>query len=222
VPINWNKFEKHSATITSIASVFIAGCALYLTIHYASVDREYKEATIRPALHLDVETLDFHVGYLNTGPGAAVVQNVATKFESDRCLLLYQRERRPGESTAVDMHKLTAVTNPIQHYFADPLAELEDPGDVWGDPGKFPKLYVRTLIPGEVISPNQEIVVFQLQKEQLDIANKRLSAMRPDAYNRIISRFMERAAALPYYVNYCSLTGQYCVNQIEDNCGATQ
>lgn len=218
--INWVKVREHIQIITPIASVFIASLAFGLTIYNAKLDRDYKELSIQPALHLDVETYDFHVGYLNTGPGAAVVQAVATKFNSDKCLLFYRRDARPGESTALDAHKLASVTNPIDRYFADPLADLEDPNDVWGDPGKFPKLYTRTLTSGEVISPNQEIIIFQLQKEQLDIANRRLSAMRPDAYNKVITRFMERAFALPYYVNYCSLTGRFCANQIEDNCGA--
>jgi len=40
-----------------------------------------------------------------------------------------------------------------------------------------------------------------------------------DDYNNVVRRFIIRAQSIPYYVNFCSLTGEYCVNQVEENCG---
>jgi hypothetical protein len=203
-------------------SVLIALMALGLTIYNAKLDRDYKELSIRPAIALDVETSDFHVGYLNTGLGPAVVKNIATKFKSDKCLLIYRRQAQPDDDAGRQMGKLfDQVIQPIDEYFADPLAKLTDPDAIW-DANKYPKLYARTLTPEQIISSKEEFIIFQLQKEQLDVANKRLSTMSSDAYNKIIRRFMERGFSMPYYLYYCSLTGDYCVNQIEDNCRTSE
>lgn len=202
-----------------MASLAIAVMALGFTIYNASLEREYKELTIRPFLHLDVETNDFHVGFINTGLGPAVIKAVATKFEPTRCLYLYNRPALPSDKPGAAMGKVfDTVLTPIDNYFADPLSELTAPPSIWDVP-KSPKLYTRTLTPGEVLSPNQEVVIFQFQKEQLELAVQRLQTFTTDKYNALMRRFIARAYGLPYYVKYCSLTGSYCADQVTANCG---
>lgn len=210
-------FLKYGSVFTSIASVAIALMALFLTIHNATLDRQYKELGIRPALHLDIETSDFHVGFLNTGLGPAQIISVATKFQSDRCLLLFGRPKRPDDDVAKAAGKTFDFLQAINGYFEDPLAQLLQSESVW-DPPKAPRLYARTLTPGEIVSPGKEVIVFEVQKETLDIMLKRLQTLNGREYGNIMQRFFVRARAIPYYVHFCSLTGDYCVNQIEENC----
>jgi hypothetical protein len=66
--------------------------------------------------------------------------------------------------------------------------------------------------------PGQEVIIFQLQKETLEIVQKKLQTLSVDDFNNVMRRFFTRAQSIPYYVKFCSLTGDYCVNQVEENC----
>jgi hypothetical protein len=211
-------FLEHGSLFTSLASLAIALMALFLTIYNARLDRYYKELSIRPYLHLDVETFDFHVGFLNTGLGPAEIVSVATKFQPDKCLVIFRRERHPTDAHALATEKIVDVLTPIDDYFADPLAQLMLPASVW-EPPKSPRLYTRTLTAGEIIPPGQEVKIFEVQRETLEIMQKKLQTLSGDEYNNVVRRFINRAQSIPYYVNFCSLTGEYCVNQVEENCG---
>ena len=211
-------FVKHGALITSVTSVAIAMMALFLTIYNARLDRQYKELSIRPYLHLDVETSDFHVGVMNTGLGPAEIISVATKFEPDKCTIFYRREKLPSDDVTKAAEKTLEVLAPINAYFADPLAQLLQPDLVW-EPPKAPKLYSRTLTPGEIIPPGKEVIIFEVQKETLEVMQKKLQTLKGADYNNIIHRFISRAQSIPYYVHFCALTREYCVNQIEEYCG---
>lgn len=166
-------FLKHGSLFTSVASVAIAVMALFLTIYNARLDRQYKELSIRPFLHLDVETSDFHVGFLNTGLGPAEIISVATKFEPDKCVIFFRRQKLPTDDVAKSAEKTFDVLTPLNAYFADPLAQLLQPESVWELP-KAPRLYARTLTPGEVVPPGKEVVIFEVQKETLEIMQKKL------------------------------------------------
>ena len=192
--------------------------AFFLTIYNARLDRQYRELGIRPFVHLDVEISDFHVGFLNTGLGPAEITLVATKFEPERCLYFFRRPKRPTDEPGQIAGKIFDGLKPINQYFADPLGELVQPASIW-EPPKAPKLYTRTLTPGEILAPGQEVIIFQLQKETLEIVQKKLQNLSADDYNNVMRRFFTRAQSIPYYVNFCSLTGEYCVNQVEENCG---
>jgi hypothetical protein len=203
-------FLKHGPLFTSVASVAIALMALFLTIYNASLDRQYKELGIKPFLHLHVETSDFHVGFLNTGLGPAEITLVATKFQPDKCLYFLRRPRLPTDTDNSSQlaGKIFDALKPIDDYFADPLAQLVLPVSVW-EPPKTPKLYTRTLTPGQIIPPGQEEIIFELQKETLEIVQKKLQTLNADDYNNVMRRFFIRAQSIPYYVNFCSLTGDY-------------
>lgn len=212
-------FLKYGPLFTSVASVAIALMALFLTIYNASLDRKYKELSIRPALHLHVETSDFHVGILNAGIGPAEIKLVATKFDPRGCVLLFGRQKLPSDKPDQFPQKIyNDVITPINEYFADPLADLVLPPSVW-EPAKPAKLYTRTLTPGQIIPPGQEEIIFQLQPETLEIVQKKLQTLSSADYTNVLRRFFIRANSMPYYVDFCSLTGDYCVNQIEENCG---
>jgi hypothetical protein len=211
-------FLRHGSLFTSAASVAIALMAFFLTIYNARLDRQYKELGIRPFVHLDVETFDFHVGFLNAGLGPAEITLIATKFEPDRCLYLFQRPRLPTDEPSQLAGKIFDILKPINQYFADPLGPLVQPASIW-DPPKAPKLYTRTLTPGEIIRPGEEVIIFQLQTETLEIVQKKLQTLSSDDYNSVMRRFFIRAKSIPYYVDFCSLTGDYCVKQVEENCG---
>ncbi len=191
--------------------------AFFITIYNARLDRQYKELSIRPSLHLDVETSDFHVGFLNTGLGPAEIISVATKFEPEKCVVLYRRQKLPSDDLAKGADKTFDFLTPINKYFADPLAQLLQPDSVW-DPPKAPRLYGRTLTPGEIVPPGKEVIIFEVQKETLEVMLKRLQTMSGPEYNNVMRRFLARAQAIPYYVNFCSLTGEYCVDQVQENC----
>ncbi len=194
--------------------------ALGFTIYNAKLDREYKELGIRPFLHLDVETSDFHVGIINTGLGPAEIKLIATRFTQRGCLYFQSRPRKPTDDESKATTKIfDSVLKPIDIYFADPLSKLTEPASVW-DPPTPAKLYTRTLTPDEILPANKEVIIFQLQPDQLAAAQKRLQTFTPDEYNTLMSRFLVRAQSIPYYVNYCSLTGFYCVRQVEENFGA--
>jgi hypothetical protein len=212
------RFLKHGSLFTSVASLAVAFMAFFLTIYNARLDRQYKELSIKPALHLHVETSDFHVGILNAGLGPAEVISVATKFQPDACLHLAQRKKRPTDDPAQLAGKVLDGMNPVYQYFADPLDQLVQPASVW-EPPNTPKLYGRTLTPGEIIPPGQEVVIFELQKETLEIVQKRLRTLSTADHNNILRRFVTRAQTMPYYVHFCSLTGEYCVDQVKENCG---
>lgn len=208
-----------SKNAIALASLSVAGMALAFTIYSASLDRKYKELAIQPSLHWDVESDDFHVGIVNNGLGPAEVQAVAHKFDGPPCLLFFRRPSRPDDGDKRVTEKIYPnVLQKIGEYFADPLSQLAEPSSVW-EP-KPPKLYLRTLTPGELIAASQEVKLFELQPSQLEIAKKKLATLTGDAYNSLIRRFFERANSIPYYVNYCSLTGLYCVKQIEYNCSS--
>jgi hypothetical protein len=211
-------FLKHGPLFTSVASVSIALMAFFLTIYNARLDRQYKELSIKPALHLHVETLDFHVGFFNAGLGPAEIISVATKFQPDFCLHLAQRKKLPTDDPAQLAGKVLDGMNPVNQYFADPLDQLVQPASIW-DPPTTPKLYGRTLTPGEIIPPGQEVVIFELQKETLEIVQKRLKTLSTADHNNILRRFITRAQTMPYYVHFCSLTGEYCLDQVKENCG---
>jgi hypothetical protein len=213
-----DQFVKHGPLVASGASVAIALMAFFLTIYNATLDRRYKELSIRPYLHLDVETSDFHVGIANTGLGPAEIVSVAMKFQPDKCLVLFRRPRRPTDPHSMATEKIFDVMKPIDDYFADPLAQLMLPASVW-DPPKSPRLYTRTLTAGEIIPPGQEVKIFEVQKDTLEIMQKKLQTLSGEEYNAVVRRFINRAQSIPYYVNFCSLTGEYCVNQVEENCG---
>jgi hypothetical protein len=206
-----------SRNAIALASLSVAVMALAFTIYSASLDRQYKELAIQPALHWDVESDDFHVGIINNGVGPAEVQAVAFKFDGPPCLLFYQRPSRPDDGDKRMTDKVFPNLQKIGEYFGDPLNQLAEPSSIW-EP-KYSRIYLRTLTPGELIAANQEVKILEMQPSQLEIAKKRLSTLTADAYNNLIRRFFERANAIPYYVNYCSLTGLYCVKQIEYNCG---
>src|SRR5258708_5820538 len=114
--------------------------AFGLTIYNAWLDRQYKELSIRPALHIDVETSDFHVGIVNMGLGPAEIISVATKFEPDRCLVFFRRPALPADDPAKLADKTFDVMPPINAYFADPLDQLLQPDSVWDSP-VAPRLY---------------------------------------------------------------------------------
>jgi hypothetical protein len=211
-------FLKHGPLFTSVASVAIAVMAFFLTIYNARLDRQYKELGIRPSVHLHVETSDFHVGFLNTGLGPAEIISVATKFQPDKCLIFFQRQKLPTDDVATFTENTFEVMRPINAYFADPLAQLLQPDSIW-DPPRTPKLYARTLTPGEVVPPGQEVTIFEVQKETMEIMQKKLQTLSSADYNALMHRFIARAQAIPYYVHFCSLTGEYCVNQVQENCG---
>jgi hypothetical protein len=208
---------KHGSLYTSVASVAIALMALLLTVYSAWLDRQYKELSIRPFLHLHVETSDFHVGFLNAGLGPAEIKLVAMKFNPPQCVFLFQRQQLPADDPTQLGGKLVDLLKPIDAYFADPLAQLVVPVSVW-DPPKTPKLYTRTLTPGQIIPAGQEENIFELQKETLEVVQQKLQTLKSDEYNSILRRFVARARAIPYYLNFCSLTGDYCVNQVDVNC----
>jgi hypothetical protein len=137
------------------------------------LDRDFKELTIRPALHLHVESSDFHVGFVNTGLGPAEIKAVALKFSPPQCLVLHNRPKRPDDDPEKSVSKIFAdVLMPIEQYFADPLSQLAEPSSIW-EPAHYPKLYARTLTPGQIIESQEEVVIFSLQKDQLEIAEKK-------------------------------------------------
>jgi len=203
---------------TSIASVAIALMALFLTIYNAKLDRDYKELSIRPFLHLDVETSDFHVAIRNMGVGPAEIVSIATKFDTDRCMIFFRRPRVPTDPAIGTAENAFKSTAPIYAYFADPLSRLLQPDSVW-ETQKAPRLYVRPLTPGQIIPPGAEIVLFEVQKETLEQMQKKLQNLSSADYTDVTRRFVTRANTIPYYLHFCSLTGNYCVNQIEENCG---
>ena len=209
-------FLKHGPLFTSVASLAIALMAFFLTIYNARLDRRYKELSIKPALHLHVETSDFHVGLVNAGLGPAEIISVATKFETDKCVI-YKRKRRFTDEGRTSETLFDGAT-PIGNYFGDPLGDLMHTNSVW-EPSTAAALYVRTLTPGQVIPPGQEENIFELQKQTLEIVQRKLQALNSHDHNDIIRRFITRAQSIPYYVHFCSLTGEYCVNEIKENCG---
>jgi hypothetical protein len=211
-------FLKHGPLFTSIASLAIALMAFFLTIYNAKLDRQYKELSIKPALHLRIETSDFHVGILNAGLGPAEIISVATKFQPDACLHLTQRKKLPTDDPVQLAGKVLDGMIPVYRYFADPLDQLVQPASIW-EPPNTPKLYGRSLTPSEIIPPGQEVVIFELQKETLEIVQKRLRTLSTTDQNNILRRFITRAQTMPYYVHFCSLTGEYCLDQVKENCG---
>jgi hypothetical protein len=212
----WKEFFFEQGT--AIASLTIALMALFLTVYNAKLDRDYKELSIRPFLHLDVETSDFHVGIINMGVGPAEIKSIAMKFEPDRCAVYYRRPRLPTDPASGTAENALKVVEPIHAYFEDPLSRLLQSDSVWDSP-KAPKTYVRTLTPGEIIPPGKEVIIFEVQKETLELMQKKLQTLSAADYNDVTRRFITRAQTMPYYVHFCSLTGDYCVNQVEENCG---
>lgn len=208
---------KHGTLYTSVASILIALMAFFLTIYNATLDRQYKELSIRPFLHLHVETSDFHVGFVNAGLGPAEIKLVAMRFDPNKCVYLFERPQLPTDNPTKLGEKLVDVLKPIDDYFADPLAQVVAPVSVW-DPPKTPKLYTRTLTPGQIIPAGQEENIFELQKETLEVVQAKLQTLNATEQNNIARRFVARARSIPYYLDFCSLTGEYCVNQVEVNC----
>ena len=192
-----------------IASTLIAVMALSLTIYSMYLDRSYKELSIKPVLFQETEADDFHVAMLNNGVGPAQIKRIATKF-SDGCTMF-------DDSNGRSMKVFEDTTLDIANYFADPLNELVQ-RSVW-EPTS-PQLYTRALTPGEIMVPREKVILFGLQPKQLEAVNQKFETLDTDLKNRIVRRFLERAHAMPYYVEYCSLTGDYCggAEEIEKAC----
>lgn len=212
--MNWVTARKalveRSALITSWASIIIALAALGLTIYSGYIDQKYKELAIRPSLHREVETTDFHFAIVNLGVGPAQIRQIATKFHGQSCTYL-----NGGET--IKESALQEVMTEIANYFADPLNQLVQ-ASIW-EP-KAPKLYVRTLTPDQVVAAGARIVLFSLQEEQLSIVNKNMQNLSGDRYTAITRRFDQRAFSMPLYIEYCSMTGNYCEGgeQLRDAC----
>jgi hypothetical protein len=192
-----------------IASTLIALMALSLTIYNMHLDRSYKELSIKPVLFQETEADDFHVAILNNGVGSAQIKRIATRF-SGGCTMF-------DDSNGRNLKVFENTTSEIANYFADPLNELVQ-RSVW-EP-TTPKLYARALTPGQVMAPREKVVLFGLQRKQLEAVNQKLETLDTESQNRIVRRFLERAHAMPYYIEYCSLTGDYCggAEEIEKVC----
>jgi hypothetical protein len=182
-----------------IASTVIASAALGLAIYNAHLDRQYRELSIKPVLFWEVEANDFHVAILNNGVGPAQIKRIATKF-SGGCTVF-------DDSNGRDLKVFESTTRNIANYFADPLNELVQKS-VW-EPTS-PKLYARALTPGQIMAPREKMILFELQPKQLEAVTQKFETLDTDSQNKIVRRFLERAHTLPYYIEYCSLTGDYC------------
>jgi len=190
-----------ASTLIAIASTLIASAALGLAIYNAHLDRQYKELSIKPHLELDVQSDDFHAAVMNNGVGPAEIKRIATKF-GDTCSFL-------NEPPHDKFDKLVFETiHNIGDWFNDPLDQLVQPS-IW-EP-TIRKVDVQVLTPKEILAPRQKIVLFKLRQQQSEAARQKLESLDADSFNKIVERFLDRARAMPYYAEYCSLTGDYCV-----------
>jgi hypothetical protein len=183
-------------------SVAIALMALLLTFYTADLDRRYRELSIKPALYEEIDSGQFRVAVVNNGIGPAVITRVATKFGRE-CNFSTFDPRGSGDEQYVD-----TLLHAISDYFGDPLDQLVQ-RSVWEPTDR--KIYSWIITPKEMISPGGSINLFQLQPEQLDLALKKLETLKTNDANDITARFIKRAHTIPYYVEYCSLSGDYCV-----------
>jgi hypothetical protein len=180
-----------------IASTLIGLMALGLTIYNAHLDRSYRELTIKPSLYLDVNSHDFQVGILNNGLGPAEIKRIASRF-GDTCKIF--------DIASIDTVNIDKAAHELGDWFADPLDRLVQ--SIWEPTTR--KIEVTLLTPEQIIAPQEKVILFRLQQRQLEAAIKKQESLDVSEANGIVSRFFERAREMPYYVEYCSLTGSFC------------
>jgi hypothetical protein len=183
-----------------IASTLIASAALGLAIYSAYLDRQYKELSIKPHLQAEIESEDYHVAVINVGLGPAQIKRIATKF-GDNCTVLNE-----GPDGFDDRLFLETMRN-VGDWFLDPLDQLVQ-RSIWEPTVR--QVHSRPLAPTQVLAPGEKIIMFKLGQKQLEAALQKQETLDSDTFNRIVERFLERARTMPYYVEYCSLTGKFC------------
>jgi hypothetical protein len=72
---------QNSSGVIALCSLFVAACSLGLTFRVASVDIDYKEASIRPIVSVNADVSDFSYYYENHGSGPAVVKRVVFQLD---------------------------------------------------------------------------------------------------------------------------------------------
>jgi hypothetical protein len=189
-----------ASTLIAIASTLIASAALGLAIYNAHLDRQYKELSIKPRLQAEIESDDFHFAIINVGLGPAEIKRIATKFGGNYTFL------NEGPDGFDDRSLLETVRN-VGDWFLDPLDQLVQ-RSIWEPMPR--QVHSRPLAPTQALAPGEKIIMFKLSQKQLEAAQQKRDTLDSDTFNRIVDRFVERARTMPYYVEYCSLTGEFC------------
>jgi len=203
----WKKFWRRQSLAS--ASLLISVLALWFTFYNAHLDRSFKELSIKPQLQIDANTVAFQVSVANKGVGPAQIKRIATKFGQSCKFLTFDS---PDAATA-----FVDAVHGIGDWYIDPLDQLIQ-RSVW-EPTRR-KLIVQPLTPNEIISAGESLVMFQLDRDQLEAAQQKYQSMDTETFNKITERFIERVRTMPYYPEYCSLTGKYCkgAEQIRQKC----
>jgi hypothetical protein len=198
-----------ASTLIAIASTLIASAALGLAIYSAHLDRQYKELSIKPRLQLDADSDDFHVAVVNVGLGPAAIKRIAAKF-GDNCTFF-------NEAPGLDDRRFLEIMRNVGDWFLDPLDQLVQ-RSIWEPTTR--RVHSRLLLPTQVLAPGENFIMFKLEQKQLEAARKKGETLDSNAFNKIVERFLERAQTLPFYAEYCSLTGEFCrgAESIEKAC----
>jgi hypothetical protein len=189
-----------ASTVIASASALIASAALGLAIYSAHLDRQYKELSIKPRLQEEIEIEDFHFAVTNAGLGPAVIKRIATKFGGN---CSFFNESPDG----IDDRLLRELVHNVGDWFLDPLDQLVQ-RSIWEPMPR--QVHSRPLAPTQALAPGEKIIMFKLGQKQLEAAQQRRDTLDSDTFNRIADRFVDRARTIPYYVEYCSLTGEFC------------
>jgi hypothetical protein len=196
-----NLFVKNWQAFLSGASFCIACLSLYFSYEAQSVDREYREIAIRPALVAEGDVFDYQIH--NIGAGPAVVQRVSflkdgTAVDSINTPLFFLEAMRAHDFYREKLSKLLAEKG------------LTD----------FTHVSLRMNIPnvGEVIEAGQtkavtKIVNVERFLEDLKVRKDKKDKKDGDQLSREFSNvFYQIASRTLQELEYCSLSRRYCAS----------
>jgi hypothetical protein len=199
--------SKNGSSILAVSSVCIAIFSLYLTIQAQNDDRAYRELLIKPALATMSHTVDFSFAIQNNGLGPAQIKDIVYQFGGE-CISMLE-----ADGIHLSQDNYYKVKEAIKNRLLNEIFSFEIPN--------APSTPINTrgelLLPGSIIGPGKEVVLFRIDDSSLETFRARLNALELKLSQAVRDQFSARALTLPVSIKYCSMSGKYCEAIVREN-----
>jgi hypothetical protein len=205
--------KQRGQTIFALSGVVTSVCALYLTIKSQKEDHFYKELSIKPSLGFVVKPGELTVSFVNQGLGPAQIKEAVYSVggkcshlyklgvvEHDKDLI-YNETYYPG---SVDQETVRLLIDSLRSRL---LTEV-----FGGEPS--PLLYRTRILVPTVVTVGDEVVVFGLERSVVEPFHNWIKELGRQRAQPLLDKFADRASALPLSMRYCSISGEYCRDEI--------
>lgn len=185
----------NAAVIIALSSLFVAGLSLYFAIEAQRIDLAYKELSIRPILSIEANVSDFDIQLRNAGYGHAVISRVVFGLDG-RC---FDSDIDDNASYDLAYEKFQAWM--LSDVFGSSFSQ-ETKKPINADA----LITVRPIDRGAVIRAGETFRMFYLEPGTLKVLN----TMEPEPLTKARNAFSLAVSQLPFRLDYCSATGEFC------------